>query len=298
MLAVGVVAGDSLQECDRVVTPFVVPDGRLVVPLAGSRDIRVFSPNGGVERFGRRGRGPGEFEFLSGAWPQGDTIEAFDSELRRVTRFLPDGSVEVVPIQSGPYRDLSVVAGPLNGGWTFGGVEGQIDERDRIVFHYLDRGGDHLGALDSLGGMVRHADAGYGGPAPLSPRAVFASDGIHPYLGDTLVPVVRRVRFPGIVAGEIEWEPLESMSARAADNQVIELAASRSSRDRGFATRARLQAAPVPSQLSVFWDFLLDPEGFIWVQPYQPLAHAFALGATALGGVAGDPSRPPAPASA
>ena len=46
LLSVGVVTGDTLQEFDRVVTPFVLPDGRLVVPLRGSSEIRVFTRDG------------------------------------------------------------------------------------------------------------------------------------------------------------------------------------------------------------------------------------------------------------
>ena len=287
VLSVGVVAGDSLQEFDRVRTPFVFPDGRLVVPLGGSRDIRVFTQEGEfVERLGGRGEGPGEFVDLSAAWPRGDTIEAFDGLLRRVTRFLPDGSVEVVPITHGSQPDLSFAAGPLEEGWALGGVvSGGPGDRDLIVFHHFDRTGRHLGELDSIGGIVRYMAEGYGGPEPLSPRAVAASDGTHLYLGDTRVPSIRRVRLPGIVDGEIAWEPAESESAEAVLDQVIDVAVSRAPADRASVTRTRLEAARVPSELSVFWDFLLDPEGFLWVQPYQPLAHSFALGARYLGGV-------------
>ncbi len=287
VLSVGVVAGDSLQEFDRVRTPFVFPDGRLVVPLGGSRDIRVFTQEGDfVERLSGRGEGPGEFVDLSEAWPRGDTIEAFDGLLRRVTRFLPDGSVEVVPITHGSQPDLSFAAGPLEEGWALGGVvSGGYGDRDLIVFHHFDRTGRHIGELDSIGGIVRYMAEGYGGPEPLSPRAVAASNGAHLYLGDTRVPSIRRVRLPGIVDGEIAWEPAESESAEVALDQVIDVVVSRAPADRASVTRTRLEAARVPSELSVFWDFLLDPEGFLWVQPYQPLAHSFALGARYLGGV-------------
>ena len=286
VLSVGVVAGDSLQEFDRVRTPFVFPDGRLVVPLGGSRDIRVFTQEGDfVERLSGRGEGPGEFVDLSEAWPRGDTIEAFDWLARRVTRFLPNGSEEVVPITHGSQPDLSFAAGPLEEGWALGGVvSGGYGDRDLIVFHHFDRTGRHLGELDSIGGIVRYME-GYGGPEPLSPRAVAVSNGAHLYLGDTQVSSIRRVRLPGIEDREIAWEPAGSESAKVALNQVIDSAVSRAPADRASVTRARLEAARVPGELSVFWDFLLDPEGFLWVQPYQPLAHSFALGARYLGGV-------------
>ena len=286
-LSVGVVAGDTLLEFDRVVRPFVLPDGRLVVPNSGSGDIRVFNPNGDFqERLGSEGEGPGEFVDLSAAWPRGDTIEAFDGGLRRVTRFLPSGSVEVVAIPSGEYPDIGLGAGPLGRGWVLGGVAtAGYGQRDRIAVHHFDRDGGYLGELASVGGIFRYTAANYGGPEPLSPRSVFASDGNHLYFGDTLEPSIRRTSGPGIADGEITWVMTESLSVRAALDQVIDLAVSRAPADQKSAIRAGLEAAPVPDELSVFWDFLLDPTGFIWIQPYEPLAHAFALGARYVGGV-------------
>ena len=283
-LSVGVVTGDTLQEFDRVVSPFVLPDGRLVVPLGGSSDIRVFSREGAfVGRLGGSGEGPGEIMYLSGAWPRGDTIEAFDSQLRRVNRYLPDGTVEVVAIPSGTYPDVSVAVGPLGEGWALGGVVAAgYGERDRIVVHHFDREGGHLGELGWVEGFARYFAAG-GGPHPLSPRPVFAADGTQVYLGDTEMPSIRVVRSPGAVAGEIAWEPVESMSGAAALDQVVDAALSRNPADQGFFTRERLEGAPVPAQVSVFWDFLPDPEGFLWVQPYELLKHAFALGASLSG---------------
>ena len=283
-VSVGVVTGDTLQEFDRVVTPFVLPDGRLVVPLGGSSDIRLFGRDGEfVGRFGGDGEGPGEFRYLSAAWPRGDTIEAFDSRLRRISRFLPDGTVEVVGIASGEYPDMSVAVGPLAEGWALGGVvAGGYGERDGIVVHHFDRNGAHLGELGSLKGFARYYAEG-GSPHPLSPRAVLASDGTQVFLGDTEMPSIRRVHSPGAATGEIAWELAESISGDAALEQVTEAALSRGVANQGFFTRERLEAAPVPTQVSVFWDFLPDPEGYLWVQPYELLQHAFALGASLAG---------------
>ena len=284
-LSVGVLTGDNLQEFDRVVSPFVLPDGRLVVPLAGSGDVRVFGRGGSfVERHGRRGEGPGEFMHLSGAWPRGDTIEAFDGRLRRITRFPPGGPVEVVAIPSGAYPDMSVPVGPLGEGWALGGVMGAgHGERDRIVVHRFGRDGGHLGELGSVKGFARYLAAGSGSPEPLSPRAVVASDGTLLYLGDTQAPSIRRIGPDGTGAGEIAWEPAESISGEDALEHVIEAALSTAPAERSFFTRERLGAAPVPGEVSTFWDFLPDPEGFLWVQPYEPLKHAFALGASLSG---------------
>ena len=289
-LSVGVVAGDTLEIFDRVVTPFVLPGGRLVVPLDGSGDIRVFTPEGDFAyRLGGAGEGPGEFLSLSAAWPRGDTIEAFDAELRRVTRFLPDGSVATVQVPGGPFPDMSLGVGPLEEGWALGGVAaGGPGQRDRIEIHHFGRDGGHVGALGTTGGIVRYIAAGFGGPEPLSPRSVFASDGTRLYLGDTLEPLIRRVGPTGVPGGEVVWEPKEAVPVQAALEQVIDRAVSLASPDQRPATRQRLEGAVVSTEVSVFWDFLPDGQGFLWVQPYEPLAHAFPLGGTYLGGTAGE----------
>lgn len=287
-MSVGVLGGDSHQEFDGVVRPFLLPDGRLVVPNSGGYDIRVFNDDGEfLEGLGGRGEGPGEFLDLDSAWPRGDTIEAFDRQLRRVTRFLPDGSTEVVPILGGEYPDLGLGAGPLGRGWALGGViAAGYGRRDRIAVHHFDRDGRHLGELVSVGGIVRYSAGNLGGgPEPLSPRSVVVSDGTHLYFGDTLEPVIRRTSAPGIADGEIAWEPTEGPAVRDALDRVIDQAVSEAPADEASATRARNEAAPVPDELSVFWDFLVDPEGFVWIQPYDPLAHAFALGGRYVGGV-------------
>ena len=288
-LSVGVLGGDLHREFDRVVRPFVLPDGRLVVPNSGGYDVRVFTSQGEfLETLGARGEGPGEFMDLDAAWPRGDTIEAFDRELRRVTRFLPDGSAEVVPILGGEYPDLGLGAA-LGRGWVLGGVvSAGHGQRDRIAVHHFDRDGGHLGELVSIGGIVRYSAGNFGGPEPLSPRSVVVSDGTYLYFGDTLEPVIRRTSAAGVAdgeIGEISWEPTGSLAARDVLDQVIDLAASEAPADEASATRARHEAAPVPDELSVFWDFLVDPEGFLWIQPYEPLAHAFALGGRYVGGV-------------
>lgn len=287
-LSVGVLGGDVYQEFNRVVRPFLLPDGRLVVPNSGGYDIRVFAEGGEfLEALGGRGEGPGEFTYLSAAWPRGDTIEAFDSRLRRVTRFLPDGSTEVVPIVGGEYPDLGLGAGPVGRGWALGGVVfAGHGQRDRVSVHHFDRDGVHLGELVSVGGIVRYSAGNLGGgPEPMSPRSVVVAEGTYLYVGDTLEPVIRRTSAPGAPDGEVAWEPAASTPVRDALDRVIDRAVSEAPADEASATRARHEAAPVPDELSVFWDFLVDPEGFLWIQPYEPLAHAFALGGRYAGGV-------------
>ena len=105
-----------MEEFDRVTTPFLRPNGTVAVPTRGAQSIRLFSPDGNfVESHGGPGDGPGEFISLGGAWARGDTIEAYDGRLRRITRFIPGGELKVV-VLSGARSSVLVLALPRRRG--------------------------------------------------------------------------------------------------------------------------------------------------------------------------------------
>ena len=139
-LAVGVLSGDAMEEFDRVTTPFLLPDGTVAVPTRGAQSIRLFSPDGNfVESHGEPGEGPGEFISLGGAWARGDTIEAYDGRLRRITRFIPGGELEVVVLSGTPLLTDRAL-GPLLDGWALTAI-GRISagERDPMSVLYVSR---------------------------------------------------------------------------------------------------------------------------------------------------------------
>jgi hypothetical protein len=282
-LSLGAVDGDTLQEFDRVVTPFLLPDGRVVVPVSGARSMRVFSAQGTfVASLGRNGEGPGEFRNLLAAWPRGDTIEAFDTRLRRITRFLPDGSVEVVSPRS-DLPDLSAVAGPSGDGWMLGGVaSGGDGQRDVIVVQRFSRDGTLRGEVARAQGFARYAAQRYHGPEPLSPRPMFAVHRGRAYVAESLTPRIQVFGETGTLDNEITWTPAPASSASEAFRLVVDSAVAMSGSVPAAAMRQRLEAAPVPDKLSAFWAFLVDDEGFVWVRPYEPLRHAAALGGLSL----------------
>ena len=68
--------------------------GNLVVADSRAGEIRVFDAQGRhLRTFGGMGEGPGEFQFLSGAWPVPNGIVTVDREQQRITRFGADGSL-------------------------------------------------------------------------------------------------------------------------------------------------------------------------------------------------------------
>jgi hypothetical protein len=287
-VSVGAKPGDPMSELYDVVSPFLLADGRLVVPMDNARSMNVFDKDGNfLATLGRGGSGPGEFRNLRFAWARGDTIEAFDERLRRITRFLPDGSIDVVQIETG-VPDLSAVAGPVADGWVLGGVaSAKYGGRDELALYRFARDGKEIGEVARIAGFARFRGPMISGPEPLSPRAVLAVNRNLVYVAETLTPKIQVFDDTNSVAHEIAWEPTVSVSPSEAFRAVADSAVARASADRAAATRQQMNAAPVPGQVSVFWAYLVDDKGFIWVRPFEPLRHAAALGG--LGQPAGGP---------
>lgn len=279
-LSVGVLEGDTLEELHEVVTPFLLPNGNLVVPLAGSHAIRVFEPDGRFAgSLGGRGAGPGEFMSLRAAWPRGDTIEAFDDELLRITRFAPDGTTATTPLDPVPSAQAAI-PGVFAEGWAFYGVQSaRPGTRDAMRVHRFSRTGEHMGAVAALEGMARFEAGNFRGPTPLSPRWFVALHGGELFLSESLTPRIDVIDVLGDTVREIVWEPEPSPPVEGVLRAVIDSAAPPSragTSDSG--PRARLEAAPAPDRLSVFWGLIVDEEGFVWVRPFEPLENAAALG--------------------
>ncbi len=275
-LRLGTVSGDTIREFYRVRTPFLMPDGRLVVPLTGAGELRVFNWDGEfVEAFGGAGEGPGEFTRLSSAWPEGDTIEAYDGRLRRFTRFLPGGSVQVVTL-AGSGTAESAPAGAVPEGWLTTGVAGgEYPGRDLIAVNWFTPDGDGLEEIDRVEGMHRAGT----GPHPLSPRAVVRVGNGSVHWGETLTPRIHIWDPEEGIRRQITWTPAPKSSPDDAMSLVRDSLAAREKAGVSTGPWTRLvQEAQAPERLSVFWDFMVDELGFIWIQPYDPAGHAFALG--------------------
>lgn len=276
---VGVISGDSVEEFDRVVTPFVLPDHRMVVPLAGSREIRLFDMHGEyLATLGGPGEGPGEFSSLGAAWGRGDTVEAFDGDLLRITRFLPSGEKEVVLLDRVPSAQTAVPGAP-SFGWAIEGVASAgMGQRDQVALHRFNRSGAHLGEVGRFEGMARYRLSNFSGPDPLSPKTVSAVGGERIYAGETLTPSLDVFGADGSPEGEVTWDPGASLSPETAYEQVVEEVVFRADPERAQEIRQRLDAFPRPDRVSVFWAAIVDEEGFLWIRPFDPLQHALELG--------------------
>lgn len=277
-LSVGVAEGNPAQQFGRVVTPFLLPDSELVVPDAQAGEIRVFGADGRLARsLGRPGHGPGEFASLGAAWARGDTIEAFDNALGRITQFLPGGGTRVVQLDRVASAQMAV-PGALPDGWIVAGVASAgMGRRDDMVVHRFTRDGAHAGVIARVQGMARVRTPVMSGPGPLSPRAVFAVGDDLVYVGETLTPAIRVLSPTGALERELTWTPAAAPSPRAALDAVVKTAVARAGPDRVAETRRVLLAFPLPDRVSAFWTILVDADGFVWVQRYDPRRDAIRL---------------------
>jgi hypothetical protein len=108
-LDIGVAEGDPHYQLDQVRDAARLTDGRIVIANGGSNELRYHDATGRyLMTSGRTGKGPGEFNYLSGLLPLGgDTIAALDDGTNRIAVF--DGAGRFV--RSVTLRAASVVPG-------------------------------------------------------------------------------------------------------------------------------------------------------------------------------------------
>ncbi len=288
-LRVGVAEGDTTLEFHRVVTPFRLPDGRLVVPVAGSGVLRVFSADGTLlESLGRPGDGPGEFRSLAAAWPRGDTIEAFDAALERITCFPPSAEPRVVTLRApGNARALTeaqaIVPGALSDGWMLYGVESAgMGRRDTVAVRRFGPDGSPAALVARLPGMARYSTPMAGGPDPLSPRTAFAIHAGRVYVAETMKAEIWELDGDGHMELELSWTPENPPSPKTAFREAVQAAVAAAPPEQRPVVRERLESFPVRDRVPVFWSFLVDADGFVWVEPFEPARHSMVLPAAAV----------------
>jgi hypothetical protein len=276
---IGAITGDSIQEFARIVTPFLLADGHLVVPDNGKSSIRVFAADGSYQAtLGRYGEGPGEFTALVAAWPRGDTVEAVDFQERRIIRFLPDASSETIVLTGGGRTDLAI-PGALNDGWALLRIDAAgMNQRDQVSVQRFDRSGAHQGEVAKVEGFLRQeTSAGGGGPSPLSPRPRYSIHAGTIYIAETYEPVIRTFGADGSTR-EIRWNPGTPLAPDVALRTAIDAAVAVVPPDQAESRRRSLEGYPPPDRVPVFWDFIVDDLGFVWIRPYNPSQHFMGVG--------------------
>jgi hypothetical protein len=94
VVEIGAVEGDEAYQLGQVAGVTRLSDGRIVIADGGTLGLRFYDATGRhLVTAGRKGQGPGEFDGLWSVWAlPGDTIMAYDGNLKRVSVFTPDGA--------------------------------------------------------------------------------------------------------------------------------------------------------------------------------------------------------------
>lgn len=267
-------------------------DGRYVVADAGELRLSVYGPDGELDAtIGSEGQGPGEFRSISGLWTAGDTIGVWDSRLRRLTWFLPDGEVLRTAKIGTEGGDIPAGAGsPDMFLGVFGdgriGLAGLRPTRsgegellpDRMVFGVFDASGRFRKLLGHATGMVRSFGRRGGGPIAFSPYpwaavvrdSLLYTDGLRGEVlfYDPAAPdsgVVRRLTVEGSEIGLDE--------ARDAVEGALEGASERRRRMASL-SRTDVTAGRVPAHGRM----LADDEGRLWLKTYDPTTDPLVVG--------------------
>ncbi|MFW5905003.1 MAG: hypothetical protein ACOCUZ_02180 [bacterium] len=289
----GTVEAGGPQEFHDVEAPSFTSDGFIVVPLRGENEIRIFDRQGqSKEVLGGPGDGPGEFRFLAGVWTHGDTLEAWDMDHSRITRFPPDGDVETILLGDEILEGSGVLSSAVartQEGWMVNSVVWPgFGHRDRVLVHHFARDGSLIGrGVLEVPGMMRIRTPRWSGPSPLSPSARFAwadtDDGGVLVAGETLEASLTLMPLDGRPTRTIEWEPPRRWDPEDAFQRAVEVDSE--GREEPFRQREGHFYDPEwpsetdsPDAVPVFADLLVDELGFIWVLPFDPTHHAAALG--------------------
>ncbi len=123
-LSIGTIEGVEAYQLFGVSGAYRFDDGRIAVVNAGSREVRIFDPQGvHLANFGQRGAGPEEFEMPVLAGAVGDTLLIVDQAQHRLTLLHPDSGflgVRRVSDEVGGY--LNPAGAFANGQMVFGGA--------------------------------------------------------------------------------------------------------------------------------------------------------------------------------
>lgn len=164
-LRIGEVEGAPEYQFFRLWSMAIGPAGEIYATDAGNAELRVYDAEGGfLRKYGRRGSGPGEFEFPSGLWLLGDTIAVYDGRLYRMTLLDADGEVldtwRAGGTQSGQLSPIAAVAGgwvvaPFRyPGWLY---EPGVARRDTTQIAFVASFVDAVRSYESSDGSPRDA---------------------------------------------------------------------------------------------------------------------------------------------
>ncbi len=251
------------------------PDGSLMIADGSSREVRVFSENGGfLGSFGGSGDGPGEFRSLRRIEHAGDTLLALGRG--RVTVAAHDLTV----VRTFDIDRWTIDLHHLGGGWILPevsrpvlpmeGLAGPVRRPEPLVLFDLE--GTRIDSIGEMRGSevyVLVRDGSYLGSAPhfFGKRSHLAALGRHILRGSSDMMQLEELDLSGNLVRilRIPDYPLDLSDVQIASERDFLL-------DRlapGHPLRAPFEAAPASETRPAFTDILVDPSGAVWLELHR-----------------------------
>lgn len=192
ILSIGSPKGDTTAPIGVAVAAYAVNDSEVVVADRGYYSLRYFDHSGRLMRtVGRRGDGPGEFEYQAWAFRCGDSLFVQDIGHMEMMVFGLDGGFARTyrPTGPSPRFDLpyKMACGPdqtfLNNGWDTVRVEKTSRVRGSTPYWLSDATGVVTRVLGSWPGSERLASPRGSRPFPLGKEPVMAVGRTRAYIG-------------------------------------------------------------------------------------------------------------------
>lgn len=287
-LEIGLVDGPEEYQLFQVLSVTRLDNGTIVVANSGSHEIRFYDSHGRfITQVGRQGDGPGEFQQLHRVGTTaGDTVVAWDPQLKRLTYFAPDGELVrvvspgpitgVFPEVRGLFSDGSVI---LTNGFQPHAVlaAGNRVQRDSTIYLYFDPSGTLIDTVGRYPGTERYAavesSGGQSGSftvrdLPFGRRTLSAAGGLHLYIGtgdryeigeySRSGELKRLIRVPHPIATVSDSDIRQYIAA--------EVQAAGVSGDERRQLEATLREVPYPGTMPAYAGLEVDREGNLWVQ--------------------------------
>jgi hypothetical protein len=266
--------------------------GDLYVLDDGESSVKVYNGSGTfVRRFGRRGGGPGEFQWMTGLHVNSD-VRVSDMALRRITIFSLQGQlVRTEPLPTPRERVMAEVA-PLRHGWNVGVIAAQVkvegggaarqEGMQKVLYAFSSTRMDTLFQYRDGGAAFRPRDA----PVPAGIASThLGQGGAYAVLGDSIVAVadgytgiVRwyRAMPTGLVAYQTRQLPSRSLPTTDADIRRIER---RLRAEGGGSSLPRRLVFNAPPRSSIASEALFADDGSLWVRntPESETGHVWTV---------------------